>query len=62
MEPSPEKPRLSAAKLFGIILAAMMLTMATGLFLVKFWLFPPPFAPVVLSQDEEQRLEHKETE
>ena len=59
MEPSPEKPRLSAAKLFGIILAAMMLTMATGLFLVKFWLFPPPFAPVVLSQDEEQRLERK---
>lgn len=59
MEPRTEKSPLSAPKLFGIILAAMMLTMATGLLLVKFWLFPSPFSPVVLSQDEEQRLERK---
>lgn len=59
MESPPEKSRLSAGKLFGIILAAMMLTMVTGLLLIKFWLFPSPFAPVVLSQDEEQRLARK---
>lgn len=59
MESIPEKPRLSAGKLFGIIVAAMMLTMVCGLLLIKFWLFPSPFAPVVLSPDEEQRLERK---
>lgn len=59
MESFPKKSPLSAGKLFGIIVAAMMLTMVSGLLLIKFWLFPSPFAPVVLSLDEEQRLERK---
>ena len=57
--PPPPKPPLSAGKLFAILVAAMMLTMVCGLLLIKFWLFPPPFAPVVLSPDEEKRLERK---
>ena len=57
--PLSPKPSMSAGKLFGIIVAAMMLTMVCGLLLIKFWLFPPPFAPVVLSADETQQLERK---
>jgi plasmid maintenance system antidote protein VapI len=33
--------------------------MAGTLFIVKNWLFPSPFEPVVLTQAEEQRLERK---
>lgn len=59
MEPAPQKTGLSAAKVFGIVLAAMLLTMLATLFLIKSWLFPKPFEPVVLSHAEEQRLERK---
>lgn len=60
MQPTPpQKQPMSAGKLFGIIVAAMMLTMVCGLLLIKFWIFPSPFAPVVLSPDEAQRLERK---
>lgn len=59
MEPTKEKSGLSTAKVFGIVLAAMLLTMIATLFLIKTWLFPQPFTPVVLSQAEEQRLERK---
>jgi plasmid maintenance system antidote protein VapI len=37
----------------------MLLTMMATLLLIKSWLFPQPFSPVVLSQSEEQRLERK---
>lgn len=46
-------------KVVGIVIAAMLFTMAATLFIVKSWLFPSPFEPVVLSPAEEQRLEHK---
>jgi plasmid maintenance system antidote protein VapI len=59
MESNKEKSGLSAAKVFGIVLAAMLLTMMATLLLIKSWLFPQPFSPVVLSQSEEQRLERK---
>lgn len=59
MEHLPPKNGLSATKVFGIVLAAMVLTMAATLLLIKSWLFPKPFEPVVLSQAEEQRLERK---
>ena len=59
MEIPQEKSGLSTAKVIGIVVAAMLLTMVVTLFLVKSWLFPGPFEPVVLSQAEEQRLEHK---
>ena len=59
MEPTPKKPGLSAAKIFAIVLAAMLITVAITLFGLKIWLFPGPFKPVELSQGEEQRLERK---
>jgi hypothetical protein len=59
METTREKSGLSAAKVFGIVVAAMLLTMVGTLFIVKSWLFPKPFEPVVLSAAEEQRLERK---
>jgi hypothetical protein len=59
METTREKSGLSAAKVVGIVVAAMLLTMVGTLFIVKSWLFPKPFEPVVLSAAEEQRLERK---
>ena len=59
METTREKSELSAAKVVGIVVAAMLLTMVGTLFIVKSWLFPKPFEPVVLSAAEEQRLERK---
>jgi hypothetical protein len=59
METPQEKPGLSAAKVAGIVVAAMLFTMAGTLFIIKIWLFPSPFEPVVLSKAEEQQLERK---
>jgi len=59
METPQGKPGLSAAKVVGIVIAAMLLTMAGTLLLIKIWLFPGPFEPVVLSKAEEQQLERK---
>ncbi len=59
MEANKEKSGLSGAKVAGIVVVAMLLTMAGTLFIVKNWLFPSPFEPVVLTQAEEQRLERK---
>jgi len=59
MEATPQKTGLSAVKIFGIVLAAMLITVGITLFVLKMWLFPGPFKPVELSPAEEQRLEHK---
>jgi len=59
METPKENPGLSAAKVTGIVIAAMLLTMAGTLVIIKIWLFPSPFEPVVLSKAEEQQLERK---
>jgi plasmid maintenance system antidote protein VapI len=59
VEANKEKSGLSGAKVAGIVVVAMLLTMAGTLFIVKNWLFPSPFEPVVLTQAEEQRLERK---
>jgi len=59
METNKEKPGLSTAKVAGIVVAAMLLTMAGTLLIVKSWFFPSPFEPVVLSKAEEQQLERK---
>jgi hypothetical protein len=40
METTREKSGLSAAKVVGIVVAAMLLTMVGTLFIVKSWLFP----------------------
>lgn len=61
--PAPQAPAppkgLSTGKVVGIVIAAMLLTMAGTLLIIKSWLFPSPFEPVVLSKSEEQQLERK---
>jgi hypothetical protein len=61
--PAPQPPAppkgLSTGKMVGIVIAAMLLTMAGTLLIIKSWLFPSPFEPVVLSKSEEQQLERK---
>lgn len=56
--PRPSKG-LSTGKVVGIVVAAMLLTMAATLLIIRSWLFPSPFEPVVLSKAEEQQLERK---
>lgn len=59
--PTPPRPSkgLSTGKVVGIVVAAMLLTMGGTLLIIRSWLFPSPFEPVVLSKAEEQRLERK---
>ncbi len=59
MEQEKTTKSFSGIQVAGIVFLAMVLTMAATLFIVQSWLFPKPFEPVVLSQAEEQRLEHK---
>ncbi|WP_310599530.1 arginine N-succinyltransferase [Desulfobulbus sp.] len=61
MENDPPKKTsgLSGAKVAGIVILAMLVTMVGTVFIVKSWLFPSPFEPVVLSKAEEQQLERK---
>ncbi|MDY0389607.1 MAG: arginine N-succinyltransferase [Desulfobulbus oligotrophicus] len=56
---SPKTKGLSTGKVAAIVGAAMLLTMAATLLIIKSWLFPGPFKPVTLNKSEEQRLEHK---
>ncbi|MBV5316351.1 MAG: arginine N-succinyltransferase [Desulfobulbaceae bacterium] len=59
MEQHQQSSGLSGLQVVGIVAAAMLLTVVATLLIVKIWLFPQPFAPVVLSPAEEQRLEQK---
>ncbi len=59
MEQEKRSSGLTGLQVTGIIFAAMAITMVATLFIVKSWLFPKPFEPVVLSPAEEQRLERK---
>jgi hypothetical protein len=59
MEQKKQFSGLSMGKVVGIVIVAMLFTMVATLFIVKSWLFPNPFEPVVLSPAEEQRLESK---
>lgn len=59
MEQNKPSSGLSVLQVVGLVVAAMLLTLAATLLIVKTWLFPQPFAPVVLSPAEEQRLERK---
>lgn len=49
----------SLKQVIAIALGVMLLSAVATAFAVKFWLFPRPFAPVVLARDEEQQLERK---
>ncbi len=42
-----------------IVIATMLITAAAGFLLLRTWLHPTPFRPVVLDRNEEQRLEKK---
>ncbi len=57
--PAPEKKGFSGLQVLAIVCGMMMLTIIITLFAVRTWLFPHPFTPVVLDQQEEQRLEQK---
>lgn len=59
MEQNKPSSGLSVLQVVGLVVTAMLLTLAATLLIVKTWLFPQPFAPVVLSPAEEQRLERK---
>ena len=59
MEEQKQSAGMSKLQVAGIVMAAMLITMVTTLFIVKSWLFPSSFKPVVLSPVEEQQLESK---
>jgi len=50
---------LSVGKMLAIVAAAMLVTMIATLWLIKLWLFPGPFSPVILTQAEARGLEAK---
>jgi hypothetical protein len=50
---------VSLKQVLLIVAGAMILTVVLTVFAVKIWLFPSPFTPVELTQQEEQRLEQK---
>lgn len=49
----------SGLQVFGIAVLVMIIAVAGTIFAARVWFFPRPFKPVVLSQQEEKRLEHK---
>ncbi|MCI5138298.1 MAG: arginine N-succinyltransferase, partial [Candidatus Electrothrix sp. AR1] len=53
------KKGVSLKQVLFIVAGAMVLTILLTLFAIKTWLFPSPFTPVELSQQEEQQLEQK---
>ncbi|XCN74889.1 MAG: arginine N-succinyltransferase [Candidatus Electrothrix aestuarii] len=53
------KKGVSLKQVLLIVAGAMVLTVVITFFVIKTWLFPSPFTPVELSQQEEQRLEQK---
>jgi len=53
------KKGVSLKQVLCIVAGAMVLTVLLTLFAIKTWLFPSPFTPVELSQQEEQQLEQK---
>jgi hypothetical protein len=49
----------SGLQVVAIVAGMMLLTVVITIFSVRAWLFPQPFTPVVLDQQEEQQLEQK---
>ncbi len=54
-----DKKGFSGLQVFGIAILVMVVAVAGTIFAARAWFFPRPFKPVVLSQQEEKRLEHK---
>ena len=49
----------SGLQVFGIAVLVMVVAVAGTIFAARAWFFPRPFKPVVLSRQEEKRLEQK---
>ncbi len=49
----------SALQVFGIVVLVVVLTAVGTIFAARFWFFPSPFKPVMLSQQEEMKLDNK---
>ena len=54
-----EKKGLSWWQVLGIVIAAMLITIAATLWLVKVYLFPSEFTPVTLNESEQRTLDRK---
>ena len=59
MEQRQPNQGISIGKILALIGGAMVVTMIATLWIIKVWLFPKPFEPVVLNQAEEKQLEVK---
>lgn len=53
------KKGFSGLQVFGIAVLVMIVAVLGTIFAARAWFFPRPFKPVVLSQQEEKRLERK---
>jgi hypothetical protein len=53
------KKAFSGLQVFGIVVGAILVTMAITLYAAWIYLFPRPFEPVTLSSAEQQQLESK---
>lgn len=51
--------KIGCLHLIGLILLAVLLSVSLTLWIVQYFLFPKPFTPVMLDQQEETALEHK---
>ncbi len=49
----------SGLQVFGIAVLVLIIAVTGTIFAARAWFFPRPFKPVVLSPQEENRLEHK---
>jgi hypothetical protein len=56
---SKEKRGFSGLQVTGIVLAVIAVTVLVTFFVLRSWLFPPPFEPVTLSGLEQQQLDRK---
>ncbi len=54
-----EKKGFSGKQVLGIVIGAMIVTVIATVLVVKIYLFPSAFKPVVLNSKEEKRLEEK---
>ena len=56
---SKEKKGIGWLQVVGIVIAAMLITVAVTLWLVKTYLFPSEFTPVTLNESEQRTLDQK---
>lgn len=59
MADQTKKRGFSGLQVFGIVVLVIVLTIVGTIFAARTWFFPRPFTPVVLTQQEEQRLDNK---